>query len=704
MVYFGEAEARNLHGLTLVPVMPKSVAMRQSRSWWFLTFCTGGRNPKDPHNPLDNQEPSMMVFFRDVVATALNKPWVKFLVILTFLVYLGFGIYGCTLVKEGLDRRKLSRDDSYSVRYYDYEDRFFREYPYRVQVVINQTMNYADPEVQERIERILTRFESSKYIAGPGLTESWLRTYLSFIRQQDSFLFLQSLNMSNQDDFQTGLQSVFLKLPMTDSFRHDLVWNEDETEITATRFVIQTHNIKDANMEKEMLLELRAIADEFKQDNVTIFNHLFIFFDQFILVREISLQTISVAALVMMAISVFFIPSISCAVWVAFSIISIEIGVVGYMTHWGVNLDSISMINLIMCIGFSVDFSAHISYAYISCGESTPAARVRTSLYSLGMPIYQGSVSTILGIVALAFAPSYVFITFFKTVFLVMLFGATHGVLLLPVLLSLTDGCFGGNRSRASVKSSGSDASIVAAVEEGGSGKRPHHQLPHQFAALTRSSSAGGKSALAAQFLPSPISHSLPGSDRKMTTNYHVNPSFLHDDSDYAAQQVSMPRMIAGSAPGAPIYIPRVALQDCSSGAGTMPSSSSSSDLTDKFLKYSSNWIGVQEASDSGQETKTSSSSSASSLEGVDLGIGTSGEEFSEHLSDKGVKGDNKKEGGGKKKTSHSSDSQAGKPEPQSPVVVAHQQQHHHHRRGHTHHAPSSRRPAPEETTRVRRH
>src|SRR5262249_55907299 len=68
----------------------------------------------------------------------------------------------------------------------------------------------------------------------------------------------------------------------------------------------------------------------------------------------------------------------------------------------------------------------------------------------LGLPIFQGSVSTILGIVALAFAPSYVFLTFFKTVFLVMLFGATHGVLLLPVLLSLTDGCFRSNKSSSS--------------------------------------------------------------------------------------------------------------------------------------------------------------------------------------------------------------------------------------------------------------
>ncbi len=85
---------------------------------------------------------------------------------------------------------------------------------------------------------------------------------------------------------------------------------------------------------------------------------------------------------------------------------------------------------------FSVDFSAHISYHYLD-SEGPPDDKVRNSLYGLGLPIVQGAISTILGVIGLMIAPSYIFITFFKMVFLVILLGALHGLFLLPVLLSI---------------------------------------------------------------------------------------------------------------------------------------------------------------------------------------------------------------------------------------------------------------------------
>lgn len=213
-------------------------------------------------------------------------------------------------------------------------------------------------------------------------------------------------------------------------------FNENETRIIASRFLVQAVNITDTNHEKIMVKDLRQLVKS-APINASVFHPYFVFFDQFELVRPTSVQSMVIGAIIMMLISFIFIPNILCSLWVAFSIVSIELGVAGYMALWDVNLDSISMINLIMCIGFSVDFTAHICYTYMSSKARRPDDRVREALYSLGMPIFQGSVSTILGCIALLLAQSYIFLVFFKMIFLVIIFGALHGLFLLPVLLSL---------------------------------------------------------------------------------------------------------------------------------------------------------------------------------------------------------------------------------------------------------------------------
>lgn len=285
--------------------------------------------------------------------------------------------------------------------------------------------------MQEQVENLTSTLEHTSYVTSRRYTESWLRSFLSFLERNNELL---NVTLDDEQSFIDAVKEHWL-FP-GNPFSLDVRFNEEETQIIASRFLIQAVNITDTNHEKEMVRDLRKICKD-SPLNASIFHPYFVFFDQFELVRPVSLQAMVIGALIMMIISFIFIPNILCSLWVAFSVISIELGVAGYMALWDVNLDSISMINLIMCIGFSVDFTAHICYTYMSSKKRNPKARVREALHSLGLPIVQGSSSTILGIVALLLAQSYIFLVFFKMVFLVIFFGAMHGLFLLPVLLSL---------------------------------------------------------------------------------------------------------------------------------------------------------------------------------------------------------------------------------------------------------------------------
>ena len=76
----------------------------------------------------------MMKFFRDTIGEWLCKPWAKALVLTVFVTYIGFACWGVMGLEEGLEKKRLSRFDSYSVEYYNTEEKYFMEYPFRINV------------------------------------------------------------------------------------------------------------------------------------------------------------------------------------------------------------------------------------------------------------------------------------------------------------------------------------------------------------------------------------------------------------------------------------------------------------------------------------------------------------------------------------------------------------------------------------------
>ena len=105
----------------------------------------------------------------------------------------------------------------------------------------------------------------------------------------------------------------------------------------------------------------------------------------------------------------------------------------------GCNFHNIYYHNLTL-IFFSVDFSAHISYHFMKYQDLSQDERVKETLYTLGLPIVQGATSSCLGVLGLGFVPLYIYQTFMKMVSLAVVIGAIHGIVFLPVFLSLTMG------------------------------------------------------------------------------------------------------------------------------------------------------------------------------------------------------------------------------------------------------------------------
>ncbi|XP_077349932.1 patched domain-containing protein 3-like [Lithobates pipiens] len=417
----GIHEKNNRHWLVCMKVSDKR---DNKRSWLYNACCVGG--VLDSSQEKETEHP-ITIFFYKYYGPFLTKPWAKVLVLILYLLYLSASIYGCIQIKDGIDIRDLAKANSSLTHFYDTEALYFSEYGPRVMVVVTSEADYWEIKTQEVIETCMQNLEKSCYIAKEYST-SWMRAYVEMSKKEN-------LNISTKENFLKNLDKMF---EFFSDFRQDI--RIEGNAIKASRFFIQAVNVINIDNAKDMLIHLRDTTNNCSF-NIIVYHPLFIYLDQYIVIIQNTIQNIIVATVVMLVISVLFIPDPLCALWVTFDIASIIAGVTGFMTFWKVNLDSISMINLVICIGFSVDFSAHIVYACVSNRKRNVNERMIDALHVLGYPIVQGALSTILGIAALSAAESYIFRTFFKIMLLVLVFGALHGLLFIPVFLIAVGDC-----------------------------------------------------------------------------------------------------------------------------------------------------------------------------------------------------------------------------------------------------------------------
>ena len=100
---------------------------------------------------------------------------------------------------------------------------------------------------------------------------------------------------------------------------------------------------------------------------------------------------------------------------------------------------SISTIHILICVGLAVDYAAHIAH-FFKDATVTSVERVASALARIGPSVLNAIVSTFLAVVVLGFSKSYVFVVFFKALFLVVVIAGAHGLWLMPVLLALVGG------------------------------------------------------------------------------------------------------------------------------------------------------------------------------------------------------------------------------------------------------------------------
>ncbi|KAF1962621.1 multidrug efflux transporter AcrB transmembrane domain-containing protein [Byssothecium circinans] len=437
------------------------------------------------------EEGGLQRFIRKTYAPALLGKKTKVVIVAVF-----FGIFTAALalfpkVQLGLDQRIAIPTDSYLIPYFnDLYDYFDAGPPvYFVTKELNVTQREEQKELCGRfstchqgslaniIEAERKRPEVSLLATSAA---NWLDDFILWLNPENSKCCVDddgtpcfegrkppwNLTLSGMPEGQEFISYLnrWIEAPTTEdcpiggaaAYSDALVIDNKKLTIPASHFRTSHTPL---HSQEDFIASYRAarrIAKEIEQDvgtEVFPYSKHYIFFDQYLSIVRLAGALIGSALAATLLVTTILLGSLQTAIVVTLVVAMTVSAIIGSMALLGVSLNAVSLVNLIICVGISVEFTAHIARAFTFPSRATMEraprhkfrgldARSWTAMVNVASSVVSGiTITKILGVGVLAFTRSKIFeIYYFRVWLALIIWASTHALILLPVLLSLFGG------------------------------------------------------------------------------------------------------------------------------------------------------------------------------------------------------------------------------------------------------------------------
>merc|ERR1719150_164751 len=367
----------------------------------------------------------------------LTKHWAYKLTVLVISAgFLSFGITGWASIVHRFDPILLLPTESYLREWVNLQTEFYPENGWQAELYSARL----DHENLTKVEELLAGLESLKQegniIRG---YDCWWQPFKTFVQketnqtgdvsetigEQFSDLLGQFLHSAegarykSEFKFSSDLTCGLPAPPILASRCHIdfLQFSGPETHIPAKAEITET--IKSVN--SPYFFSHSKVYSAWETDE--IIGHE--------LLRNLLLSLLSVVIITLLLLGNVFV----CIIVLVMVIVTL-VDIVGFLHFWGITIDILSAVNIVLAIGLCVDYAVHIAHAFLM-SQGSRQQRATSAVKLIGAAVINGGTTTFLALLFCGLSSSHVYQTFFKVFSLTVVFGLFHGLVLLPVVLSL---------------------------------------------------------------------------------------------------------------------------------------------------------------------------------------------------------------------------------------------------------------------------
>jgi len=290
---------------------------------------------------------------------------------------------------------------------------------------------------------------------------SWLPQFITALDASDQDFpgRAAACNASMRASLPTYEEKIkdFLNIKLTDSccsrygicgeqYADDFVFDEfGKLQVTKFRFNHVPLNDQDSFINS--FLQIRTIVDQYSRDlkngNAFAYAMHYVFFEQYFFIKGLALTNLLLATAIVYS-CILLLKNAAAGLMVFLSVLFTTVDIIGLIYLFNVvfggppvQINAVSVVNLITAVGLSVEFCAHIILKFTQA-VGTREERAKTAVSEMGSSVFVGITCTkFLGVLVLNFAPTPLFRMYYFRMYLsIVLLGSFHGLVFIPIILS----------------------------------------------------------------------------------------------------------------------------------------------------------------------------------------------------------------------------------------------------------------------------
>ena len=403
------------------------------------------------------QEGIVSKYFRNYHAPAILSKVGKVVVLVMFAGLIGFGFYGTLNLSVEDTQREFIPDDSYLNDYIASSDEYFPSTGVDLFITFEDgaTIYENRQELAELEIRLSGKSTKAPFIAEP-ISEKVYRNVMDGLYDylvDNGSTAVGGVTLgtdswpTSEADFTLTLKNYASFMGPGAIYAQDVAYTSNGLTLLAFRvkceYVRLTKEergktIDDSDKQIEAMDATREMIKGWEDLQVAFpYSFKFITIEGFKILQQELFQNVGLAIAAVGVIVFFTVGSPVTALLITINVGFCIVEILGFMWALGIAIDSVSVINIVLAVGLSVDYSAHVGHCFMTKGGPDKNARALESLADIGAAVLQGAISTFLAVVVLLFSKSYVFEILSKQFAVTVVLGVLHGLVLLPVLLSL---------------------------------------------------------------------------------------------------------------------------------------------------------------------------------------------------------------------------------------------------------------------------